>query len=95
LGRRLRLESLAQATLGRGKKGDGAKAGEWWDQGLYEKVKEYCLEDVRLTKELYDYALAHGSLKYKDLNKIKEIKVDTSNWQRGSGSPTLTHALPL
>ena len=31
LGRRIRLDTLAKATLGRGKTGDGSKAGEWWD----------------------------------------------------------------
>ncbi|HVW82922.1 MAG TPA: ribonuclease H-like domain-containing protein [Candidatus Paceibacterota bacterium] len=95
LGRRLRLDNLARATLGRGKKGDGAKAGAWWEAGLYDKVKEYCLEDVRLTKELYDYALAHGALKYKDLSATKDIKLDTRHWLAESAAPAMTHALPL
>jgi len=95
LGRRIRLDTLARATLGRGKIGDGAKAGEWWENGEFDKVKEYCLEDVRLTKELYDYALAHHALKYKDLNQTKEIKIDTSGWNKETASPSMTHALPL
>lgn len=69
LGRRLRLQSLAEATLGRGKKGDGLKSIEWWQQGLVDKVREYCIEDVRLTRELYDYAVAHQGLKYKDFKQ--------------------------
>ena len=96
LGRRLRLQSLAEATLGRGKKGDGLKAVEWWQKGEVGKVREYCLEDVRLTKELYDYALAHGALKYKDLRETRDIKLDTSRWGQASrATPSLTHALPL
>lgn len=95
LGRRLRLQSLAQGTLGRGKKGDGLKAVEWWEQGLYDKVREYCIEDVRLTRELYDYALKNGSLKYKDLSQKKEIKLDTSSWESPSGGPSLTHTLGI
>lgn len=95
LGRRLRLDTLAQATLGRGKTGDGGKAIEWWEQGLYEKVRDYCLEDVRLTKELYDYARKEGKLKYKDLREIKEIKLDTSAWDRPSTGSSMTHALQL
>ena len=96
LGRRIRLESLAEATLGRGKSGDGAKAGGWWKEGDREKVREYCIEDVRLTRELYDYALAHGILKYKDLRDIRDIKIDTSLWVPGTSlSPAMTHALPL
>ena len=96
LGRRVRLQALAEATLGKGKSGDGLKAGQWWKEGKKDKVREYCIEDVRLTRELYDYALAHGVLKYKDLRDIRDIKIDTSLW---SGTTTLagamTHALPL
>ncbi len=96
LGRRVRLQSLAEATLGRGKKGDGLKAGDWWREGKKAKVAEYCVEDVRLTRELYDHALKNGSLKYKDLREKREIKLDTAHWN-GSAleAPALTHALPL
>lgn len=95
LGRRIRLDSLAQATLGRGKTGDGLKAGIWWEEGKFDLVREYCIEDVRLTKELYDYALKNGSMKYKDLSEKREIKLDTSAWNTVSEAPAMTHALPL
>ena len=95
LGRRLRLDSLAQATLGRGKTADGLKAVDWWNQGLFEKVREYCIEDVRLTRELFDHALAHGSLKYKDLKEIREIKLETSSWLKESDTGAMTHTLPF
>lgn len=96
LGRRIRLQSLAEATLGKGKKGDGLKAAEWWKEGKKEKVREYCIEDVRLTRELYEYAIQHGVLKYKDLQDIRDIKIDTSLWAPSeSVSPAMTHALPL
>lgn len=96
LGRRIRLQSLAEATLGRGKSGDGLKAGQWWKEGKTEKVREYCIEDVRLTRELYDYALTHGILKYKDLRDLRDIKLDTSNWNRATATTqTMTHALQL
>lgn len=96
LGRRIRLQALAEATLGKGKSGDGLKAGEWWKQGKKDEVAKYCIEDVRLTRELYDYALEHGVLKYKDLRNIRDIKLDTSLWTLPENlSPAMTHALPL
>jgi len=96
LGRRIRLQALAEATLGKGKTGDGLKAGEWWKAGEKEKVREYCVEDVRLTRELYDYAIKNGVLKFKDLRDIRDIKIDTSHWTTGTDlSPAMTHALPL
>ncbi|MBP9816856.1 MAG: ribonuclease H-like domain-containing protein [Candidatus Pacebacteria bacterium] len=95
LGRRVRLDTLAQATLGRGKTGDGLKAVDWWEQGLFDQVKEYCLEDVKLTRELYDYARTNGNLKYKDLREVREMKIDASDWENGGSSPSLTHTLPF
>ncbi|MFZ3043687.1 MAG: ribonuclease H-like domain-containing protein [Minisyncoccia bacterium] len=96
LGRRIRLQSLAEATLGRGKSGDGAKAGEWWKAGRKEEVAKYCVEDVRLTRELYDYALKHGKLKYKDLREKRDIRLDTSSWiEQLENGPAMTHALEL
>lgn len=95
LGRRLRLQTLAEATLGRGKSGHGLEAMEWWAQGLYDKVREYCIDDVRITRELYDYARTYGHLKYKDLKDIKEIKLDTSSWEEKGETPSHTHTLGI
>ncbi len=95
LGKRIRLQLIAEATLNRGKSGDGLQAQTWWEKGLVDKVREYCIEDVRITRALYDYALAHQKLKYKDLSDIREIKLDTSTWNVRSESPSLTHTLGL
>ena len=95
LGRRIRLQSLAEATLGHGKSASGIQAVEWWQQGLYDKVREYCLQDVKVTRELYDHALEHGTLTYKDFKKNKEIKIDTSKWQSDAPSHAFTHTLGL
>lgn len=96
LGRRIRLQSLAEATLGRGKSGDGLKAGVWWREGKQDLVRKYCIEDVRLTRELYDYAMKNGKIKYKDLMELRDIKLDTATWERDDlAVPTLTHALQL
>lgn len=96
LGRRLRLGSVAEATLGVGKSGSGLDAVKWWKQGDIEKIKKYCLDDVRITKEIYDYARKNNVLKYKDLNTIHEIKLDTSSWEEKERGPSvMTHTLPF
>lgn len=96
LGRRIRLQSLAEATLGRGKSGDGLKAMDWWRDGKKDLVHKYCIEDVRLTRELYDYAIEHGKLKYKDLRENRDIKLDTSRWGDCIvAAPAMTHAFQL
>ena len=95
LARRLRLQSLAEGTLKAKKSGDGLQSVKWWQEGLYDKVREYCIDDVRLTRKLYDYALEHGALKYKDLKDTKTIKIDTSHWQVDQDRNAFTHTLPL
>lgn len=96
LGRRIRLQSLAEATLGKSKTSDGIQAGEWWKDGRKDDVAAYCIEDVRLTRELYEYALEHGVLKYKNMRDVRDIKLDTSLWTRPiAAMPALTHAFPL
>ncbi len=95
LGRRLKLDSLADATLGKNKTADGLQAVQWWKEGKIDKVREYCLADVKITKEIYDYARKHNKLKYKDWNGVREIKLDTSAWEKDTGSAALTHTLPF
>jgi len=96
LGRRLKLDNVAEATLGKKKTGNGLEAIDWWAQGKVEQVKQYCLDDVRITKELYDYAKEHGSVKYTDFDGVREIKLDTSTWEvLPTRENIMTHTLPF
>ncbi len=65
LGHRISLDSLAQATLGASKLGSGLDALEYYRVGNWEALERYCLEDVKLTRDLYEYAKKHGHLLYK------------------------------
>lgn len=62
LGHRVSLDSIAQATLGRGKSGSGLDALRWFKEGRFDLITKYCLDDVKLTKEVYDYGKEHGRL---------------------------------
>ncbi len=95
LGRRLKLDNVAEATLGAGKTGHGLEAVEWWKQGLKQKVLDYCLSDVEITKNLYEYAKKKGSLKYRDYDGLREIKLDTSSWEATGDTGGMTHTLPF
>ena len=48
------LDALALANLGKAKTGHGALAPALWQQGKYHEVIRYCLNDVMLTKALFD-----------------------------------------
>lgn len=94
LGRRLKLDSVAKATLGRGKIGSGLDAVTWWAKGEIEKVRTYCLEDVKLTKEVYEFALKNGYLFYDDFGEKRKIPLNIALWESGSRA-SLTHTLPF
>jgi DEAD/DEAH box helicase domain-containing protein len=80
LGKRLRLDSIAQATLGAKKSGNGLMAIKWWREGDIASIKKYCKQDVKITKEIFEYALQNKKVLYKDGHKKKEIPLDTSKW---------------
>ncbi len=94
LGRRLKLDSVGKTTLGKNKSGNGLDAVEWWKNGEIDKIIKYCIEDVRLTKDLYDFAITNGHLKFSDFGNIKEIKLDTTEWEVPQ-SATMTYTLPF
>ena len=64
LGHRVSLDSVAQATLGSSKLGSGLDALDYYANGEWEKLERYCLEDVKLTRDLYEYAKKNGHLYY-------------------------------
>lgn len=94
LGRRIKLDTIAEATLGRNKTGHGMDAIIWWKNGEKQKVIDYCIEDVRITKDVYEYALKNKSLKYTDGKDVKEMRIDTSKWDEKEGS-AMTFTLPF
>jgi DEAD/DEAH box helicase domain-containing protein len=65
-GHRLSLDSVAQATLGIGKTGDGLDAIRWWREGKMIEIAEYCCFDVKVTRMVHEYAATHGELHYID-----------------------------
>lgn len=64
LGFRIKLDDVAHATLGVGKSGHGLQAVEFWKKGELEKLKEYCLQDVRVTRDVYDFALQNAFVRF-------------------------------
>lgn len=94
IGRRLKLDSVAESTLGINKSGHGAEAVTWWRNGELDKLVSYCIDDVKLTKELYDYAMKNGVLKYKEFGVPKDIKLNTAEWEVPMAQ-SMTYTLPF
>lgn len=93
-GRRMKLDQLAEGTLGTKKSGHGLDAIKWWKEGNIQKIRDYCIDDVRITKEIYDYARANNKLLFKEGNVLNEIKIDASCWEEENENK-LTFTLPF
>lgn len=92
-GRRLRLDDVAKATVGAKKNADGLQAVRWWREGNIDSIKKYCEQDVRVTKQVFDYAREHGHVKIKDGFRKQEIPIDTTAWETPNDDVALTHSL--
>lgn len=77
IGRRISLDSLATITLHQKKSGHGLDAIRYYQNQEFDKLASYCMKDVEITRDLYDYGLKHGNVKYKNhWNNLIEAPVD-------------------
>jgi len=95
LGKSIRLDNVAEATIGVGKSGHGLQAIDWWKAGEIEKIEKYCRDDVKVTKDVYEYALKHKHLKYKDLLDVVDIPMDTADWDSRVKDQSINYTLPF
>ena len=66
IGFRVKLDDVAQATLGVGKSGSGLMAIEYFRRGELEKLRAYCLQDVQVTRDVYLVGKERGEVRYHD-----------------------------
>lgn len=95
-GRRMKLDQIAEGTLGMKKSGAGMQATVWWKNGEREKVKKYCLDDVRLTRDIFEYAVKNKHLKFKEDGKIIEIPlINSPKWVEPAAQAAMTFSMPF
>mgnify|MGYP001594597411 CR=1 FL=1 len=78
-GVRPKLNNLAQTTLGIAKSADGLQALRWYREGKIQEVKDYCLQDVKVTKELFEFGRKNGFVKLVSRETMGEITIPV-NW---------------
>lgn len=87
---RIKLDSLAKDSLGVGKSGDGLQAIKFYEEGKIDELKSYCLDDVRITRDLFLMGRDKGELFYSDRGVKTPWKVDWKLKGDESGSGVLT-----
>lgn len=79
VGHRIGLDAVAHETLGIGKTGDGLDAIKYYQTGQLDKLRDYCLQDVAVTRDVYDHGLNKGVVKFRNKwNRLIEASVDFS-----------------
>jgi DEAD/DEAH box helicase domain-containing protein len=66
-----KLEQIAQVNLGRGKRMSGELAPVAWKAGKYCDVIDYCIDDVALTRDLFEMILDRAD--FKDPRTMKNL----------------------
>ncbi len=84
LGRRIALDELVKGTLNKRKEGHGLTAINFFREKKFDELKKYCLSDVRLTKELYEFGKNYGKVYYIGPYGKVEIQVDWKNKNNSS-----------
>lgn len=69
------LDAVCKENFNETKSGNGALAPVQWQKGEIGRVIDYCLNDVKLTKNLVEYIIRYGEIKSpKEQGKIIEVK---------------------
>lgn len=77
IGFRIKLDDVAHGSLGTGKSGNGLQAIEFFRRGEIDKLRDYCLQDVKVTKEVYEFGLAQRHVKFKDrTGQLVQVPID-------------------
>ncbi len=76
-GKRYKLNDIAKATLQIEKSSDGLQAMKWYEEGKIEEIKKYCEQDVKVTKEVYEFGKKNKMLYYPTITgEILPIAID-------------------
>jgi DEAD/DEAH box helicase domain-containing protein len=75
IGFRLKLDHLAEHTLGSKKSADGLLAVQWYKEGRMDLIREYCEQDVAITRDLFEFGVRNGYLNYIDKKSGQKMRL--------------------
>ena len=95
LGRRLALNDIASATLNKKKSGHGLQAIDFYNEGQFERLKNYCLDDVSLTKDLFEHGVKEKKIYYPHTNGKLEMSVSWGEYLTQKDDADVSLTLPF
>ena len=76
-GHRIALDSIAKESVGAGKSGNGLDAIRYFRENRLRELAKYCLQDVAITRDVYDYGRRNNKVIYTNKwNRRIESTVD-------------------
>lgn len=78
LGHRVKLDSIAKSTLGISKSADGLQSLQWFKEGKMDLIKEYCQQDVKVTKDVFEHGVNKKFVNIDNYGTAKKVDVE---WQ--------------
>ncbi len=87
-GVRIGLDDLAKLNLGKGKTDDPKMVPTLWRRGEKERVKAYLKSDVELTREVFEFGRAKGTLRFTKRDwraGTAEVREVQCPWARHAG----------
>lgn len=76
LGHRVKLDSVAAATLGMKKSGHGLQAIEWFRKGEWDTLIRYCKDDVKITADVWLHGVEKKFVMIETWGGPKKVPVD-------------------
>lgn len=76
LGHRVKLDSVAAATLGTKKSGHGLQAIEWFRKGDWDTLIKYCKDDVKITADVWKHGVEKKFVMIETWGGPKKVPVD-------------------
>lgn len=95
IGRRISLNEVIGATLGKKKTGHGLQAINFYNEGKIEELKKYCLDDTLFTKELFEYGVNNREIFYLTPNGKMSIRVDWKKYLEEQEEKDIPLTLPF
>jgi len=95
IGRRLALNDVIFATFGKKKSGHGLMAINYYKEGKWDELKKYCLDDVRLTKELFEYGVKFEEIAFLNEKGKMSIKVNWAKYLKDGKGAEMPLTLPF
>lgn len=76
LGHRVKLDSVAKSTLGVSKSADGLQSLQWFKEGKMDLIKEYCQQDVKVTKDVFEFGIKNKFVNIDNYGTPKKVQLD-------------------